>query len=110
MVLSLFLAGSAGLGAQGAVLVLFAIVVALAIALANRLGQSALPPVLRATMASSGQFPIRFALFLTVVFVFLGQSLGLDLVLGAFVAGAVLRALLPHDLHDALIDRLAAVG
>jgi Kef-type K+ transport system membrane component KefB len=110
VVLSLFLAGAAGVGVQGAVLGLFGLVAALAITLANRLRQGALPPVLRATMESSGQFPIRFALFLTVVFVFLGESLGLDLVLGAFVAGAVLRAMLPHDLHDALMDRLAAVG
>ena len=36
--------------------------------------------------------------------------LGLDLVLGAFVAGAVLRTLLPHDLHDSLMARLSAVG
>jgi Kef-type K+ transport system membrane component KefB len=107
---SLVLAGVAGLGTQSVVLVVFAATGLLAIALAGRIRQLPLPPLFRATMSSSGQFPIRFAVFLTISFALFGQSLGLDLVLGAFVAGAVLRTLLPHDLHDDLMERLSAVG
>ena len=108
--LSLVLAGAAGFGAQSVILVVFAATALLAIGLADRIRQLPLPPVFRATMSSSGQFPIRLAIFLTVSFALFGQSLGLDLVLGAFVAGAVLRTLLPEDLHDDLMDRLSAVG
>jgi Kef-type K+ transport system membrane component KefB len=86
VVLSLILAGATGFGAQSFVLVGFALVAVLAIGLAGRLRRLRLPPVLRDTMTSSGQFPIRLAVFLAVTFALFGESLGLDLVLGAFVA------------------------
>lgn len=108
--LSLVLAGVAGFGAQSVVLVAFAITALGAIVLAGRVRHLRLPPVLRDTMESSGQFPIRLAVFLAVSFALVGQHVGLDLVLGAFVAGAVLRALMPADLHHDLVARLSAVG
>jgi len=108
--LSLILAGVSGFGMQSVILVAFALTAVLAISMADRLRRFTLPPVFHDTMASSGQFPIRLAIFLAITFALFGESLGLDLVLGAFVAGAVLRALLPEDLHDALLDRLSAVG
>lgn len=108
--LSLILAGVAGFGAQSIILVIFALTAVLAISLADRISGFPLPPIFHDTMASSGQFPIRLAIFLAITFAMFGKSLGLDLVLGAFVAGAVLRTLLPDDLHDALMDRLSAVG
>jgi Kef-type K+ transport system membrane component KefB len=108
--LSLILAGVAGFGVQSLVLVGFALTAVLAIVAAGRVRSLRLPPVLRETMASSGQFPIRLAVFLAVGFALFGENLGLDLVLGAFVAGAVLRALVPADLHHDLMMRLSAVG
>lgn len=108
--LSLALAGAAGLGLQSVILVVFAAVAILAVAVADRLGRLPLGGIFHDTIASSGQFPIRLAMFLAIAFALFGQALGLDLVLGAFVAGAVLRALLPHDLHDDLMARLTAVG
>ncbi|WP_346429279.1 cation:proton antiporter [Roseinatronobacter domitianus] len=95
---------------QSVVLVTFAITALGAILLAGRIRHLRLPPVLRDTMASAGQFPVRLAVFLAVSFALAGQHLGLDLVLGAFVAGAVLRALMPADLHHDLMTRLSAVG
>lgn len=108
--LSLILAGVSGFTTQSLVLVGFAATSLFASAFANRVGRLPLPPVFHDTIASSGQFPIRLAVFLAISFSVLGTAVGLDLVLGAFVAGAVLRALLPHDLHDDLMDRLSAVG
>jgi Kef-type K+ transport system membrane component KefB len=108
--LSLILAGAAGFGAQSIVLVTFAVLALAAIALAERIRRLPLPPLFHTTMRSAGQFPIRLAVFLTISFALFGKSLGLDLVLGAFVAGAVLRTLLPDDLHDDLMQRLSAVG
>lgn len=108
--LSLVLAGAAGFGMQGLILIFFAVTALLAIALAGRIRQLPLPPLFQMTMNSSGQFPIRLAMFLAISFALFGQSLGLDLVLGAFVAGAVLRTLLPDDQHGDLMERLSAVG
>lgn len=108
--LSLFLAGLSGAGTQSLILLGFAATSLVAITVANRVGRLPLPPIFHDTIASSGQFPIRLAVFLAIAFALLGKGIGLDLVLGAFVAGAVLRALLPHDLHDDLMDRLSAVG
>lgn len=108
--LSLVLAGVAGFGVQSVVLVTFAIVALGAILLAGRIRHLHLPPVLRETMASASQFPVRLAVFLAVSFALAGQHIGLDLVLGAFVAGAVLRALVPADLHHDLMARLTALG
>lgn len=108
--LSLVLAGVAGFGLQSIVLVTFAITALCAIMLAGRVKHLRLPPVLGDTMSGSGQFPIRLAVFLAVGFALFGESIGLDLVLGAFVAGAVLRALVPENLHHDLMTRLSAIG
>ena len=108
--LSLLLAGAAGFGSQGAILIAFTLIAAIAVTLADRIQNTHVGEVFRRTMGSSGQFPIRFALFLTVLFVFLGEHFGIDLVLGAFVAGAVARAAVPRDLHDDLNHRLDGIG
>lgn len=110
VMLSLILAGAAGFGAQSLVLIAFALIAILVIGLAGRIRSLRLPPVLRDTMTSSGQFPIRLAVFLAVSFALFGESLGLDLVMGAFVAGAVLRALMPESLHHDLMVRLSSLG
>jgi Kef-type K+ transport system membrane component KefB len=110
VLLSLILAGAAGFGAQSLVLIGFALIAILVIGLAGRIRSLRLPPVLRDTMTSSGQFPIRLAVFLAVSFALFGESLGLDLVMGAFVAGAVLRALMPASLHHDLMVRLSSLG
>jgi Kef-type K+ transport system membrane component KefB len=44
------------------------------------------------------------------VLVVLSETAGIDLVLGAFLAGAIARAAMPHDLHEALLARLDGVG
>ncbi len=108
--LSLILAGAAGFGTQGLILVGFALVSFTVIALAGRVKELPMPGILRATMSSASQFPVRLSLFLAVAFALIGTRFELDLILGAFVAGAVMRALLPEDLHDDLMTRLSAVG
>lgn len=110
VLLSLILAGAAGFGVQSLVLIGFALIAILVIGLAGHIRSLRLPPVLRDTMTSSGQFPIRLSVFLAVSFALFGESLGLDLVMGAFVAGAVLRALMPASLHHDLMVRLSSLG
>lgn len=108
--LSLILAGMDGFGARSIILVAFAPVAAVFIAFAGRIRTLRLAPVLRDTITSSGQFPIRLALFLAFSLALRGECVGLDLVRGAFVSGAVLRALVPDNLHHDLMTRLAVAG
>lgn len=108
--LSLLLAGAAGFGAQGVILVVFALIAAGAVWLASLMRTERMSALLHRTIDSSGQFPIRAAIFLLVVFVLIGESFGLDLVLGAFVAGAVARSLMPVSVHHDVMQRLSAIG
>lgn len=108
--LSLLLAGAAGFGWQSLILASFALVAGFSIYLAGWLNTDRMSALLEKTMQSSGQLPVRIALFLLILFVFLGEALGLDLVLGAFVAGAVARTLVSEHLHHQLMSRLSTIG
>jgi Kef-type K+ transport system membrane component KefB len=108
--LSLILAGAAGAPGQALILVGFAIGAAAAVFVAARTTHGHLAGVVARTMGSSGQFPLRLVLFLMVLLVALSEELRIDLVLGAFVAGAVVRAALPHHQHEALLTRLDGLG
>jgi Kef-type K+ transport system membrane component KefB len=108
--LSLLLAGHANLLAQSMLLVACGLAAIAAIALAARASEGRFAALMARTMGHSGQLPLRLALLLTVVLVVLSETAGIDLVLGAFVAGAIARAAMPHDLHEALLTRLDGVG
>ena len=112
--LSLVLAGVAGFGTQSVRAGLFrGGGAACDSRLPDASANSRCPPLLpaRTNEQFQGQFPIRFAgLSHHQLSRCSGRASGLDLVLGAFVAGAVLRTLLPEDLHDDLMQRLSAVG
>lgn len=108
--LSLILAGAAGAAGQALILVGFAVGAAAAVMVAARTTHGHLAAVVARTMRSSGQLPLRLVLFLMVLLVALSEELRIDLVLGAFVAGAVARAAMPHHQHDALLTRIDGLG
>lgn len=108
--LSLILAGAAGAPGQALILVGFAIGAAAAVMVAARTTHGHLAAVVARSMGSSGQFPLRLVLLLMVLLIALSEELKIDLVLGAFVAGAVVRAALPHHQHAALLTRLDGLG
>lgn len=108
--LSLILAGSAGAALQGLILVGFAVGAAAAVMLAARTTHGHLASIVARTMGSSGQFPLRLVMLIMVMLIILSEELHIDLVLGAFVAGAVVRAALPHHQHEALLTRLDGLG
>ena len=58
---------------------------------------------------STGQTTLRFSILLLLVLLVLAGEFGLDVVLGAFLAGAVLRRWAPGDTHS-LEGKLDAVG
>lgn len=58
---------------------------------------------------TTAQAPVRLVLLLLAVMLAMSASLGLDVILGAFVAGGIIRMLLPAD-HAAISARLDGIG
>lgn len=108
--LSLILAGGVEAIGQALILIAFAIGAGAAVMVAARTTHGRLAALVARTMGSSGQFPLRLVLLLMVLLITLSEELRIDLVLGAFVAGAVVRAALPHHQHEALLTRLDGLG
>ncbi len=65
--------------------------------------------VVRRGTDTTAQAPLRLVLLLLVVMLAASTALRLDVILGAFVAGAIIRMLLPDD-HGWFLARLDAVG
>lgn len=67
-------------------------------------------PLLERTLESSGQAAIRVAVVIVFALVALATEMGLDVLLGGFVAGIILRAALRDREVTVLESKLAAVG
>ncbi|MFZ2015500.1 MAG: cation:proton antiporter [Nocardioides sp.] len=65
--------------------------------------------VVRRGAETTAQAPVRLVLLLLAVMLAMSASLGLDVILGAFVAGGIIRMLLPAD-HAAISARLDGIG
>ncbi|GAA2244763.1 cation:proton antiporter [Herbiconiux moechotypicola] len=91
--ISLFLSGRSPIVA-GVVLFGFVLVSGLAILIAARGPYPKLHAIVNATLHTSGQFAVRLVLFIIAALVVLSIVLGLDMLLGAFAAGVLFRALL----------------
>lgn len=59
---------------------------------------------------NSPQIWVRGALALMLGFVVLAEFVGAELILGAFLAGAILAILLPHHEEGILVEKLEAIG
>jgi len=108
--LALVAAGQAGIGVQAFFLVGFAIAAALSVMYAGRLSTGRFASIVERTIGTSGQLPLRLMLMLAIALVMASEGLGIDGVLGAFLAGSIARASLPHHLREALANRLEGVG
>jgi Kef-type K+ transport system membrane component KefB len=109
--LSLAIAARGGdTGIQALLLVAFAVTSVLSVAYTARLANGPFGDVVARTLGSSGQLPMRIMLVLTTLLVLASEGIGIDAVLGAFLAGALARAAMPHDLHDAVESRLQGLG
>ena len=67
-------------------------------------------PVLERTLESSSQLAVRIAVLLTFSLAALASELGLDVLLGGFVAGMITRAALRGREMEALESKLTAVA
>jgi Kef-type K+ transport system membrane component KefB len=65
--------------------------------------------VVRRGAETTAQAPVRLVILLLAVMLATSASLGLDVILGAFVAGGIIRMLLPTD-HAAISARLDGIG
>ncbi|WP_102191591.1 cation:proton antiporter [Microbacterium aurantiacum] len=96
-----------------AILLAFVVLAALAVVLARRLPHGRLHAFIRATLHTSDQFGVRFVLLLVAALVGLSVLLDLDMLLGAFVAGAVWRIIMsraPRDDAAAVESKVEAVA
>ena len=59
---------------------------------------------------SSAQLPVRISLLLVVLLVLLAETLGLDVLLGAFTAGIVVRLFSAGGESEAIKAKLEAIG
>jgi Kef-type K+ transport system membrane component KefB len=94
-------------------LVIFAALVAVGALLASRGLPAPLARIIAATLQSSGQFAVRLVLFVLIGLVGLSVALGLDMLLGAFAAGALARLLLagtPAPERSSIEQKLEGIG
>jgi Kef-type K+ transport system membrane component KefB len=110
IVLSLVLAGSARAVPQALIMLAFAGGAFAAVVLTARASSGHFATIVERTMASSGQLPMRLTIVLLILLVVLSDQLDIDLVLGAFVAGAIVRAGLADHQREAMATRLDGVG
>ena len=110
IVLSLVLAGTARALPQTLIMLAFAGGAFGAVVLAARASTGHVATVVERTMGTSGQLPMRLTIVLLILLVVLSDQLDIDLVLGGFVAGAIVRAGLADHHREALAMRLDGVG
>jgi Kef-type K+ transport system membrane component KefB len=87
------------------------IVIALIVAnIALQMRSSPLLEKLAYTMQSSGQLPVRICILLQVLLVTLAAKFGLNIVMGAFTAGMVVRLAIKGNEGELLLQKLDAIG
>ena len=91
--ISVFLSGRSP-GPATAVLLVFVAVTAVAIFLAGRSSHLRLHRLINATLHTSGQFAVRLVVLVLALLAALSVVLGLDMFLGAFAAGVLMRLVL----------------
>lgn len=95
------------------VLLSFVLLAVLAVVAAHRVSHGRLHAIVRATLHTSDQFGVRFVLLLIAALVGLSVMLDLDMLLGAFVAGAVWRIIMaraPKKDADAVESKLEGIA
>jgi Kef-type K+ transport system membrane component KefB len=90
---ALFLSGRSP-ASESVLLVIFAALIGVSLALAARFEPVRLHRVIEATLHTSGQFAVRLVILVLAAFTGLAIAIGLDLLLGAFAAGVLIRLLL----------------
>jgi Kef-type K+ transport system membrane component KefB len=110
LAMSVFLSGGTAFGGLASLLAFGAVAVVIGYLLVRHSPRlERVSAVVRRGTDTTAQAPLRLVLLLLAVMLAASTSLRLDLILGAFVAGAIIRMLLPTD-HGWFLARLDAVG
>jgi Kef-type K+ transport system membrane component KefB len=91
-------------------LVVFIAVAVITVLVAARAQPPRLVSLLNKHLESSAQLPVRVSLLLIVLLVLLAETLGLDVLLGAFAAGIVVRLFSASSESEAIRAKLEAIG
>ncbi len=91
-------------------LVAFVVVATVTIVLAARTHPPRLVRMLSRHLESSAQLPVRLSLLMIVLLVLLADKLGLDVLLGAFAAGIVVKRFATGEQADLVRAKLEAIG
>ncbi|CUR54673.1 putative Cation/H+ antiporter [metagenome] len=108
--MSVFLTGGNAWGALLSLL-LFALVALLVNGAIIRHGTRAerVVEIVRHGAETTAQAPLRLVMVLLVAMLALSEAFGLDIILGAFIAGATVRVLLPPE-HEGFLARLDGIA
>jgi Kef-type K+ transport system membrane component KefB len=110
LAMSVFLSGSNAFGGLVSLLVFAVVAVGLGYLLVRHSPRAErVSAVVRRGADTTAQAPLRLVLLLLAVMLAASATLGLDVILGAFVAGAIIRLLLPTD-HAWFLAKLDGVG
>lgn len=110
--MALLLSGRAP-GRSAALLIAFAVLTAAAVFWALRPKPPWFSRVIARTLHSSGQFAVRLVVLVLVAFLALAEVLGLDVLLGAFAAGLIIRLVLQGaapESSEAVLSKVEAMG
>ncbi len=88
----------------------FVVVAVVAALLATQVHPPRLVAMLRRHLESSSQLPVRISVTLVVFLVYLTLKLSLDVLLGAFAAGVVVRLFIRGEDSEEITSKLEAIG
>jgi Kef-type K+ transport system membrane component KefB len=91
-------------------LALFVAVAVVAALLATQLHPPRFIALMRKHLHSTAQLPVRISVLLVVLLVYLAEKLSLDVLLGAFAAGVVVRLFIQGEDSKPITSKLEAIG
>jgi len=91
-------------------LVLFVAVAVIAALLATQAHPPRFVALMRKHLHSTAQLPVRISVLLVVLLVYLAEKLSLDVLLGAFAAGVVVRLFIKGEDSAPITSKLEAIG
>jgi Kef-type K+ transport system membrane component KefB len=91
-------------------LILFVAVAVIAALLATQVHPPRFIALMRKHLHSTAQLPVRISVLLVVLLVYLAEKLSLDVLLGAFAAGVVVRLFIQGEDSKPITSKLEAIG
>ena len=91
-------------------LALFVAVAVAAALMATRVHPPRFVALLRRHLHSTAQLPVRISVLLVILLVYLAEKLSLDVLLGAFAAGVVVRLFIKGEDSQPITSKLEAIG